>query len=112
MRVLLPSPEDLVDGQQEGVIQHPREQLLQDGRGLLDAGIGVDLDQPRPALLVQHEIIPENLEAIVPFLLVQFLPDAEGGYLDDGLYHIHQLLIASAPVGQQGFQVLEGELVP
>ena len=107
---LLP-PEDLVDGQKEGVVEHTREKFLEDGRRLLDAGIGIDLYQPRSALFIQHEIVAEDLEAVVALLLVELLSDTEGGDLHNGLDHVDQLLITLAAVGQQSLQILKGQLV-
>ena len=69
---------------------------MEDGRGLFDAGIGVDLDQPRVALVVKHEVIAIDLEAVIPLLLVQLLAHAQGSDLDDCLDHCHQLRIALA----------------
>lgn len=50
--MLLPTWEDLVDGQKEGVIEHAWEQFLKDWRGLLNAWVGIDLDEIGLALLV------------------------------------------------------------
>lgn len=83
MRLRLPPPENLVDRQQEGVIEHPRQQFLENWGGLLDAGIGIDFDEPGPALFVEHEVVAEDLEAVVALLPVELLPHAEGSDSDD-----------------------------
>ena len=49
---MLLAAEDLVDREGKGVVEHAGQELLEDGRGVFDAGIGVDLDQPRVALVV------------------------------------------------------------
>lgn len=52
MRVMLLAAEYFINGESKSIIEHARQELLQDWRGLLDAGVGIDLDQPRIALIV------------------------------------------------------------
>ena len=54
-----------VKGQLESVIYHAGEVHLQQSRGFLQARIRVHFDQPRPQLLVYHEIVPENFELML-----------------------------------------------
>ena len=70
MTVVLFGLENLIKSERKGIVQHPRQQLLQNGRRLLYTGISVDLNQPRIAFRIQHEIISENLKAETPLLFI------------------------------------------
>ena len=63
---------DLVQGQLESIIQHTRDQVLQDQRRLLNARIRIRLDKPRFHFLVDHEVVPKNLHAPLPMSFVYF----------------------------------------
>ena len=63
----------LINSKAECIIEHSRDQTLQQWRRLLDARIGVDLDEPRIALVVEHEIIAEYFEAVTSFMLIDLL---------------------------------------
>lgn len=54
--------EDAVEGQFEGVIKHTRNDGGQPLIGELNAGIGVDLNEPDMLLTIDHEVISEYLE--------------------------------------------------
>lgn len=103
--------EDLVDGQCKGIVQHPRQQFLQQRGGLLQARIGIDLDEPGTATLVQHEVIPHHLETIASVLLIQLLPHAhhrQPDYLPDPP---HQPLQPLPGLLQQPSQTLKAKLI-
>lgn len=54
--------EDTVEGQFEGVVEHARNDSGQPLIGELDAGIGVDLNEPDMLLTIDHKVISEYLE--------------------------------------------------
>jgi hypothetical protein len=47
----------------------------------VEAGIGVDLDQPYLKVSIYHEIIPEHLESLLPPLYIN--PWTRGAYRID-----------------------------
>tara|TARA_B110000285_G_scaffold235359_1_gene316606 strand:- start:3577 stop:3747 length:171 start_codon:yes stop_codon:yes gene_type:complete len=53
-----------------------REELGQQSGAAFQTGIGVDLDQVRLELGVEHEVVAEQLVTVDPFVLVQ---QVEGG---------------------------------
>lgn len=101
--------DDLVDGEAEGVVEHARDQLAQQRAGALDAGVLVDLDQPHLQLAVDEEVQPEDLEAVLPLVLVDLLLHRAEGHVGD--------LLDPAPdaphllLGHVLAEVAEGELV-
>ena len=62
-----------VKGQSKGVIEHPGNQTFQQLTRLIQARVGVDFYQPGMAVLVDHEIISEDLEAVFPIHGIQQL---------------------------------------
>ena len=54
--------EEHIEAELEGVVHHARDDAFESGGGGLEAGIGVDFDEPGPAVLVDHEIQPEHFE--------------------------------------------------
>ena len=109
--VVLAGVEDLVDGQCKGIIEHPRQQFLQQRGGLLQARIGIDLDEPGTATLIQHEVVPHHLKTIASLLLIQLLPHAhhrQPDYLPDPP---HQPLQALPSLVQQASQALKAKLI-
>lgn len=99
----------LVDGQPEGVVEHARDQLAQQRTRALNAGILVDLDQPYLELAIYEEIQSEDLEAVLPLILVDLLLDRAKSHIGD--------LLDPAPdlpdllLGHVLAEVLKGELV-
>jgi hypothetical protein len=110
-RVLLLAPEHLVHREEEGVVEHAGEEFLEDRRGLFDAWVGVDLNEPRVAVLIEHEVIAKHLKAKAAFLLVDFLPHAQSTDLNDGFNLVHKLVIVFAPDFEQILEVAKGQLV-
>jgi hypothetical protein len=64
--------EDLVNCQFEHVINHPRNQHLQDRTAFLDGRIGVYLDQPYLIGFIDHEIIAKELKTVLSTVDVDF----------------------------------------
>lgn len=62
-----------VQRQFERVVKHTGHQCAQPLVGLLETGVGVDLDEPGVQLLVDHEVVAKDLEAVLPTVLVQLL---------------------------------------
>ena len=50
----------------EEVLQEPGDDAAEQRAGGVEAGVGVGLDQPHPQLLIDHEVQPEQLEAVLP----------------------------------------------
>ena len=61
----------------ECVIYHPREQHLQVCVTLLHAGIRIDLNKPHLEVLIDHEVISEDLEAISAIVGVELLSHSQ-----------------------------------
>lgn len=53
-----------VQRQLEGLLGHVGDDAVEQRAGALQAGVGVDLDQPRLELAVYHEVQPEYLEVV------------------------------------------------
>ncbi len=95
--MLLLAPKHLVDGQRESIVEHAGQQFLQHWGGLFDAGVGVDLNQPRVALVVKHEVVTEYLKAKITLLLVYLFLHTQSSYFYNSFDHIHKLLITLSP---------------
>lgn len=52
-----------VESKLEGVVQHPRQILPQEGTRLLQTRVGIDFDEPWFQKFVYHEIVAEYLKA-------------------------------------------------
>lgn len=63
--------EYLIKCQFESIVQHPRDELPQQRTRLLDAGIGIDFDEPSLHPLVNEEIIAENLKTVFTIFLIE-----------------------------------------
>ena len=58
--------EEGVDAELQHVLDHAREQHLQQARTLLQAWVRVDLYHPGVEVLVDDEVVAEELEAVLP----------------------------------------------
>jgi len=60
-----------IDCQSQRIVDHPWQQLLKVGIGLLKARIGVDLDQPRVQVFSDNKVVAKQFKAaLVHFKLV------------------------------------------
>ena len=66
-----------VHTQLQHVVYHSGEENLEDPRGLLDAWVGVDLDEPGVKVLVNDEIVTEELKAPLALLWVDDFPGGQ-----------------------------------
>ena len=82
--------EQLVNCQLECIIKHPWYQYPEEFVTLLETWICVDLDQPRIEEVVNHEIVPKDLEAELSIILVHFLTDRCQGELHDWHHSLPQ----------------------
>lgn len=66
MIVVMRESEDLVDGEFEHVVKHAWDEHLEDCAALLNGRVGIDFDEPHLIRFINHEIIPKELEALLP----------------------------------------------
>lgn len=78
--------EDDIKSEPEGVIKHSGQQLAQHLAGLLNAGVGVHFDEPHGEIGVQHEVVAEDLETVLPVLLVNLVAHRTQGDVDQFFY--------------------------
>lgn len=71
----------LINGQLEGIVEHPRDELPQQGTGTFDAGVFIDLNEPYFEFLVDDVIQPKQLEAELTVVLVDLLVDRAIGHV-------------------------------
>lgn len=67
---------DLINGQLEQVVDHSRQQNLQQARRLLKAGICVDLDQPDVKVLIDEVIEAKQLKAVLAPVWIDLFLDS------------------------------------
>ena len=84
---------DLIDCQLECVIYHSRNKLSQQGAGLLEARVRVDLDQPHLHTTVNKEVEPVYFEADLSLSKIE-LPLNRTHCDPDGLLHLLDHLLA------------------
>jgi hypothetical protein len=53
-----------IEGEFEGLLDHVGDDAVEEGTAAIEAGVGVDLDQPRLKILIDHEVQPQNLEVV------------------------------------------------
>lgn len=63
--------EYLVNCELEGVVEHPRDQFLEDPRALLNARVRIHLYQPHIQVRVYYVVVPEYFEAELPLIRIQ-----------------------------------------
>lgn len=66
--------EDLINGEFEHVIDHPGNQHLEDWAAFFNGRVGIYLYQPDLVCLVYHEIITEQLKAVLSSIYVDLTP--------------------------------------
>ena len=101
----------LIYGQREGIVEHPRQQLLQHRRRFFNARVSINLNQPRIALLINHEIVAKYLKAVASLMLIYLFSNTKCGYFDDFLYFGDKLPEISAPTFHELPQMLKRKLV-
>lgn len=69
--------EDLIKGKFEGIIEHPRNHSLEHRGAVVDGRVSVDLDEPSFELAVDHEVVTEYLEALLPSIDINFPPGCD-----------------------------------
>lgn len=55
----------MIQCQSECVVDHTWEVGFEERAGFVEAGVCVDFDQPRIVRIVDHEVIAEDLEAVL-----------------------------------------------
>ena len=93
--------EQFIEGQFEHVVQHSWNQHLQNWTVLLYGWVGVDLDQPGPVCVIDHEVKTKKLETVFAAVYVDSSPGRAHGeprhfsyfssYLDVYLLRWHKL---------------------
>jgi hypothetical protein len=104
-----------VQTQLEGVVDHSGDDALEGGGAGLEAGVGVDLDEPGLEVLVDHEVEPEDFEGRLagplPEQVVGSL-DGIGGYpFELRTYVFHQTLASLLGVVEILLEVVVAKLV-
>lgn len=56
VRVVRRRREDDIEGELEGLLDHVRDDFVEEGTADIETGIGVDLNEPRLALGIYHEV--------------------------------------------------------
>lgn len=74
----------LVQSHLESIVKQTGYQLLQQGARLFETRVRVDLNEPRLALLIYHEVVPENLKAILAVLFVYLESGCDQRQLNNG----------------------------
>lgn len=109
--------EHRIEAHPQYVLYHVGDQPLQDRGGQLQAGVGVDLDQPGLEVLVHHEIQPKQLEVLVPVLPIKGNPGGlhshAGNFLhfwDQDVVQVENPSEAGQPI-EVPLQLVEAKLI-
>ena len=70
IRIALLNWEDDVKSKFERIIKHSGYEFLKNRRTFLNAGVGIDLNQPRMSVCVDHKVIAEDLKTVLGIVFI------------------------------------------
>ena len=81
-----------VDRELEGIVKHSWQDLPQYLRALVEARIGVHLNEPNGEVMIHHEVVSKYLKAAIAVVWIQLSFDGIDGLDDDELYVLYDIL--------------------
>lgn len=81
-----------VDRELEGIVKHSWQDPPEYLRALVEAWIGVDLNEPNGEVVVHHEVVSEYLKAAIAVVWIQLSFDGIDGLDNDELDVLYDIL--------------------